>query len=128
MRGPGSDLFDFMVNILVDFLKTNNLLEEATVDNPYHLGFTFSFPTEQQSLAKAKLCKWTKGYTCEGVEGVDIGLLLKKAIAKRPELHVEVSLFSFITIKRGINLIRYLQLFDLLINSSLVSLGQCNSE
>ena len=91
MRGPGSDLFDFMVNILVDFLKSNNLLEEATADFPFHLGFTFSFPTQQQSLDKAKLSGWTKGYTCEGVEGVDVGQLLKNAIAKRPELHVEVS-------------------------------------
>ena len=95
MRGPGSDLFDFMVDILVDFLNTNNLLEEATADFPFHLGFTFSFPTQQQSLDSAKLAGWTKGYTCEGVEGVDVGLLLKNAIAKRPELHVEVSICCF---------------------------------
>ena len=96
MRGPGSDLFDFIVDALVEFLKSNNLLEEATIDHPYHLGFTFSFPTRQRSLDRAELTKWTKGYTCDGVEGEDIGQLLKTAIKKRPELNVEVSYYKFI--------------------------------
>ena len=90
MRGPGSDLFDFMVDVMVEFLKAHNMLEEATVTNPFHLGFTFSFPTKQRSLHQADLTGWTKGYTCEGVEGQDVGLLLRKAIAKRPELNIQV--------------------------------------
>jgi hexokinase len=36
------------------------------------LGFTFSFPLEQQGLAQAILVKWTKGFNCEGVEGTDV--------------------------------------------------------
>jgi hexokinase len=36
------------------------------------LGFTFSFPLEQQGLAQAVLVKWTKGFNCEGVEGTDV--------------------------------------------------------
>ena len=91
MRGHGSDLFDFMVDVMVDFLKSHNMLEEATVNDPFHLGFTFSFPTKQHSLYQADLAGWTKGYTCEGVEGQDVGLLLRNAIDKRPELNVEVS-------------------------------------
>ena len=90
MRGPGCDLFDFMVDVLAEFLKSNNLLEEASIDQPFHLGFTFSFPTRQRSLDKAELTGWTKGYTCQGVEGEDVGLLHKNAIAKRPELNVKV--------------------------------------
>ena len=90
MRGPGSDLFDFMVDVMVEFLKSHNMLQDATANDPFHLGFTFSFPTKQHSLDQAHLAGWTKGYTCEGVEGQDVGLLLKKAIAKRPELNVEV--------------------------------------
>ena len=94
MRGPGSDLFDFIVDCMIEFLKLHGLLEKATVDDPYDLGFTFSFPTRQRSLDEADLTSWTKGYTCEGVEGKDIGILLKNAIAKRPELHVIVSYSS----------------------------------
>ena len=90
MHGPGSDLFDFMVDCMVEFLRSHSLLEEATVQQPYHLGFTFSFPTRQRSLDRAELTGWTKGYTCKGVEGKDVGSLLKTAIAKRPELHVQV--------------------------------------
>jgi len=30
------------------------------------LGFTFSFPCEQEGLAKARLVKWTKGFSCTG--------------------------------------------------------------
>jgi hexokinase len=90
MRGPGSDLFDFMVDVMVELLQSHNMLEEATVNQPFHLGFTFSFPTKQHSLNKADLAGWTKGYTCEGVEGQDVGMLLRAAIDKRPELNVEV--------------------------------------
>ena len=90
MRGPGSDLFDFMVDNMVEFLKSHGLLEDATAEQPYNLGFTFSVPTRQRSLDQADLVGWTKGYTCEGVEGKDVGLLLTNAIAKRPELHVKV--------------------------------------
>lgn len=104
MRGPGSDLFDFIVDALVEFLKSNNLLEEATIDHPYHLGFTFSFPTRQRSLDRAELTKWTKGYTCDGVEGEDIGQLLKTAIKKRPELNVEVSYYKFIHLLHNNNI------------------------
>jgi hexokinase len=46
------------------------------------LGFTFSFPLEQQGLAQATLVKWTKGFNCEGVEGTDVvkQLQVKKRI------------------------------------------------
>jgi hexokinase len=35
------------------------------------LGFTFSFPCEQEGLAKAKLVKWTKGFHCTGKKTAD---------------------------------------------------------
>ena len=36
------------------------------------LGFTFSFPVEQQALDKALLIQWTKGFDVDGVVGTDI--------------------------------------------------------
>lgn len=47
------------------------------------LGFTFSFPLRQLGLTKGILSRWTKGFNCEGVEGEDVVLLLKEAIARR---------------------------------------------
>lgn len=47
------------------------------------LGFTFSFPCQQEGLAKARLSKWTKGFRCEGVVGEDICELLHEALKRR---------------------------------------------
>ena len=54
------------------------------------LGFTFSFPLEQQGLAKASLVQWTKGFSCEGVEGTDVVAQLQSAIARRGDVKIEV--------------------------------------
>ena len=54
------------------------------------LGFTFSFPCEQQGLAKASLVKWTKGFSCEGVEGQDVVQLVQEAIERRGDVKIEV--------------------------------------
>ena len=55
------------------------------------LGFTFSFPCRQESLASARLTGWTKGFKCSGVEGEDVGELLQKAVLRRG-----VSKFTFL--------------------------------
>ena len=54
------------------------------------LGFTFSFPLEQQGLAQAVLVKWTKGFNCDGVEGEDVVRLLREAIKRRGDVKIEV--------------------------------------
>jgi len=98
MLGPGEDLFDFMASKLEDFMVEHNLIPDEEEDEDaekkdreaFHLGFTFSFPTRQRSLDKAELAVWTKGYACAGVQGKDIGLLLRQAIAKRPRLNIKV--------------------------------------
>ena len=50
MVGPGENLFNFMADRLRDFMLEHNLLGE---EKEHHLGFTFSFPTVQHSLASA---------------------------------------------------------------------------
>lgn len=87
MIGPGEDLFNFMADRLRDFMQEHNLLGG---EHEHHLGFTFSFPTVQHSLASADLASWTKGFTCPGVEGVDVGKLLKAAISRHPEMRIKV--------------------------------------
>ena len=55
MTGPGVNLFNFMVDRLRDFMIDHNLFGRQ-----HYLGFTFSFPTVQHSLASADLATWTK--------------------------------------------------------------------
>ena len=43
----------------------------------------FSFPCKQEGLAVGKLVRWTKGFKCAGVEGVDVVKLLHEAIDRR---------------------------------------------
>lgn len=73
-------LFDFIVDCMAEFLKTRHLLHSRY---KLPLGFTFSFPCEQRSLNQAHLTHWTKGFCCEGVEGVDVGRILQDAIERR---------------------------------------------
>ena len=37
-----------------------------------------------------RLAEWTKGFKCSGVEGQDVVDLLKKAIAKRGDVDIDV--------------------------------------
>ena len=86
MEGPGENLFNFMADKLREFLVDHDLLGRS-----HHLGFTFSFPTVQQSLASAQLATWTKGFLCDGVVGRDVVALLEKSIRRHPELQIKVS-------------------------------------
>merc|ERR1719394_2398160 len=54
MTGPGVNLFNFMADKLREFMVDHNLLGRT-----HYLGFTFSFPTVQHSLASADLASWT---------------------------------------------------------------------
>ncbi|XP_064631401.1 hexokinase-2-like isoform X8 [Lineus longissimus] len=84
MTGPGTQLFDHIAECISNFVKENKLK-----DLQLPLGFTFSFPCEQRGLAKGHLVRWTKGFTCKGVEGEDVVRLLHEAIERRKDLNVE---------------------------------------
>lgn len=49
----------------------------------FYLAFTFSFPCKHTSLSQATLVSWTKGFSCTGVVGNDVVLLLQQAINRR---------------------------------------------
>ena len=85
MEGPGENLFNFMADKLREFLVDHDLLGSS-----HHLGFTFSFPTVQHSLASAQLATWTKGFVCDGVVGRDVVALLEKSIRRHPDLQIKV--------------------------------------
>jgi len=71
-------LFDHIVSCIAEFLEEVGLKHEH-----FTLGFTFSFPCIQDSLASARLVKWTKGFKCSGVENEDVVALLHQAINRR---------------------------------------------
>lgn len=85
MLGTGEQLFDHIANCLCSFTEKHNLKNHRLP-----LGFTFSFPCRQEGLARAKLVNWTKGFKCSGVEGQDVVQLLTEAIARRPDIDIEV--------------------------------------
>jgi len=92
MTGPGEQLFDFMAAQLHHFMVEHGLVQQDTSQPPqtFHLGFTFSFPTQQHSINSADLATWTKGYICEGVVGVDVVKLLEKSISKYEDISIKV--------------------------------------
>ncbi|XP_055694283.1 hexokinase type 2 isoform X2 [Lutzomyia longipalpis] len=85
MVGTGKQLFDHIAECLANFMKEHQVYKERLP-----LGFTFSFPLTQLGLTKGLLVRWTKGFDCEGVVGVDVVQLLKDAIARRGDIEILV--------------------------------------
>lgn len=85
MIGPGVGLFDHIAECLANFVIDRKIQNEVLP-----LGFTFSFPLQQEGLAIGRLVKWTKGFNCEGVEGEDVVVLLQEALARRGDVKIEV--------------------------------------
>lgn len=85
MHGAGCDLFDYIADCLHKFVTKRKLNGHRLP-----LGFTFSFPCQQDGLAHARLVNWTKGFKCSGVEGRDVAELLREAIGRRSDLDIEV--------------------------------------
>lgn len=53
-------------------------------------GFTFSFPMIQRGLDVGILVTWTKSFNCPSVVGRDAVQMLREAINRRGDTHVEV--------------------------------------
>ncbi|XP_074143304.1 hexokinase-2 [Sminthopsis crassicaudata] len=85
MHGTGDELFDHIVQCIADFLEYMGM---KGVSLP--LGFTFSFPCQQNRLDESILLKWTKGFKATGCEGEDVVVLLKEAIHRREEFDLDV--------------------------------------
>lgn len=85
MTGTGEALFDHIASCLADFVFDRELQNEVLP-----LGFTFSFPCQQNGLDKATLVRWTKGFNCSGVEGEDVVIKLREAIERRKDVKIEV--------------------------------------
>ena len=58
-------LFDFIAEALANFVATEGDGFHPAPGRLRELGFTFSFPVWQTSIASGTLIKWTKGFNIE---------------------------------------------------------------
>jgi hexokinase len=59
------ELFDFIASALANFVATEGEEVHLPEGRQRELGFTFSFPVKQTSIASGTLIKWTKGFSIE---------------------------------------------------------------
>ena len=59
------ELFDFIAEELAKFVSTESDDFRASIGRQRELGFTFSFPVRQNSIASGTIIKWTKGFFIE---------------------------------------------------------------
>lgn len=85
ITGPGDKLFDHIAKCMAEFLTRLNMQH---VKLP--VGFTFSFPCEQDRIDTARLISWTKGFSADGVEGKDVVSMLRNAIDRRGDIKVAI--------------------------------------
>ncbi|KAG2625088.1 hypothetical protein PVAP13_3KG165100 [Panicum virgatum] len=81
MSGNASELFGFIASALASSVADegrSNLFE----DKQRELGFTFSFPVRQTSIASGTLIKWTKAFSIDDAVGEDVVAELQTAMEK----------------------------------------------
>ncbi|KAM7509599.1 hypothetical protein LguiA_020052 [Lonicera macranthoides] len=82
MVGNSEALFDFIAAALAKFVATEGEDFHLSPGRQRELGFTFSFPVKQSSIASGDLIKWTKGFSIEDAVGQDVVGELTKAIER----------------------------------------------
>ncbi|XP_029129427.1 hexokinase-1 [Cajanus cajan] len=85
MVGTSDALFDYIAAELGKFVAQEN----QPPARQRELGFTFSFPVMQTSIASGNLIKWTKGFSIDDAVGQDIVAELTEAIQRQGlDMHV----------------------------------------
>lgn len=77
--GSGRDIFGFIAENIEKFLEH----PEIEAELPLKLGFTFSFPVQQDSLAHGRILGWSKEIEARDVIGQDAVALLQEALHSR---------------------------------------------
>ncbi|KAM7257764.1 hypothetical protein ACFE04_013505 [Oxalis oulophora] len=90
MIGTSDELFNFIAAELAKFVATEGEGLHVSPGRQRELGFTFSFPVKQTSLASGNLIKWTKGFSIEDAVGQDVVGELTRAM-ERNGLDMRVS-------------------------------------
>ncbi|CAB4288362.1 unnamed protein product [Prunus armeniaca] len=82
MTGTSEALFDFIAEALAKFVATEGEGFHPAPGRQRELGFTFSFPVWQTSIASGTLIKWTKGFNIEDAVEQDVVGELTKSVEK----------------------------------------------
>ncbi|CAD6230074.1 unnamed protein product [Miscanthus lutarioriparius] len=90
MSNGSNELFDFIAAALAKFVASEGEGFHLPEGMQRQLGFTFSFPVKQNSVASGTLIKWTKGFAIDEMVGKDVVAELNKAI-KRQGIDMEVT-------------------------------------
>ncbi|KAG6648485.1 hypothetical protein CIPAW_07G150700 [Carya illinoinensis] len=90
MFGTSEELFDFIASGLGKFAEREGGKFSMQSGRKREIGFTFSFPVRQTSIASGILIKWTKGFAVSGTAGRDVVACLNEAM-ERQGLEMQVS-------------------------------------
>ncbi|KAK6911992.1 Hexokinase, C-terminal [Dillenia turbinata] len=90
MVGTADALFDYIASTLANFVASEGPDSQLPPGRQRELGFTFSFPVMQTSIASGTLVKWTKGFSIDELVNQDVVVELSKAM-KRQGLEMRVS-------------------------------------
>ncbi|KAL1356564.1 hypothetical protein HN51_008563 [Arachis hypogaea] len=82
MTSSSDELFDFIATSLAKFISSEPEEFHPPPGRQRELGFTFSFPVRQTSIASGTLIKWTKGFNIEDMVGEDVVGRLTKSLEK----------------------------------------------
>ncbi|KAK6012786.1 Hexokinase, partial [Ostertagia ostertagi] len=86
MQATAEELFDHIAECMARFMEEQGI----PFSRKLPLGFTFSFPCQQEGLTSAKLIRWTKGFAVTGCEGMDVCKMLKEACGRRSDIDIDV--------------------------------------
>jgi hexokinase len=87
IKGKGEELFDFLAGCIKKFLAG----EKLSGNQKRAIGFTFSFPVRQHSIASGTLLYWTKGFSAPGAAGKDVVEMLNDALAQKGLYNISVA-------------------------------------
>lgn len=79
-KGTANELFSFIAHNLNNFVLKH--YKDIKITHPLSLGFTFSYPANQNAINEGVLKTWTKGFDIDGVEGHDVVPMLQDQIDK----------------------------------------------
>lgn len=82
MIGSSDALFDYIATALKNFIDSEGEGFHVPPGRQRELGFTFSFPVKQSSIASGTLIKWTKGFKIDETVGKDVVGELAKALER----------------------------------------------
>lgn len=90
MVGTSQALFDYIAAELAKFVAGESDKFHLPLGRQRELGFTFSFPVMQLSVASGALMRWTKGFSIDDMVGQDVVAELTQAM-KRQGVDMRVS-------------------------------------